>query len=106
MAPSPSPSYSPVPTVSPSPPPASPPPATTTPTPTPTNSTSEADIQMYLDIHNVARAKHGAPPVAWNAKMGNFTQKWANNCKFEHSDGGYTGMLRPLSVVLIFNDLP
>jgi hypothetical protein len=59
-------------------------------------------MQTYLDAHNTARAKHGAPPLAWSTEMGTFAQNWASQCKWDHSDGPYAGMFlsRSFSLVL------
>jgi len=32
-----------------------------------------------LKAHNEYRAKHGVPPLKWNAQLAADAQKWANN---------------------------
>ncbi|KIY71291.1 PR-1-like protein [Cylindrobasidium torrendii FP15055 ss-10] len=39
--------------------------------------------------HNEARAKYGAGKLTWSDALYADTQKWANQCKFQHSGGNY-----------------
>jgi uncharacterized protein YkwD len=84
---------------------------TTTATPTPSpppGGASAADIQVYLQAHNAVRAKHGAAPLTWSADVAAYAQKWANGCKWAHSDGPYGGMFLsiPTFMLIFLNDFP
>lgn len=56
------------------------------------------DIQRYLTAHNSVRAKHGANALTWNNTSAGLAQRWANQCKFEHSGG----KLGPLGGTIYF----
>lgn len=57
------------------------------------------DVQRYLNGHNTVRAQHGARALSWNNTSAGLAQRWANQCKFQHSGG----KLGPLGgTVLIF----
>jgi len=49
--------------------------------------TSTSDEQAYLNGHNTVRAQHGAVALTWDDTLAAAAQKWANNCKFQHSGG-------------------
>jgi hypothetical protein len=63
---------------------------------------SAADISDYLSDHNTLRSKHSAAPLIWNDTLSAYAQKWANNCKFVHSQGPYGGTYLPLEILLWF----
>jgi uncharacterized protein YkwD len=49
---------------------------------------SDGNFQKaVLNTHNADRAKHGVPALAWDNKLAQFAQNWANNCEFKHSVG-------------------
>ena len=37
--------------------------------------------------HNAYRAQYGAPALTWSDALYPGTQQWANQCKFQHSNG-------------------
>src|ERR1051326_892209 len=41
-------------------------------------------VAMILHHHNVHRANHSAPELAWNQSLANAAQDWAANCNFKH----------------------
>ncbi|KAG9079661.1 hypothetical protein FS749_008330 [Ceratobasidium sp. UAMH 11750] len=47
-----------------------------------------ADKQAYLNAHNKERAAHGAQALVWDDGLSASAQKWANQCKFKHSQSG------------------
>ncbi|KAF8932265.1 hypothetical protein BGZ47_011469 [Haplosporangium gracile] len=50
---------------------------------------SAAEQKIILDTHNKYRARHGAPPLTWNAKAAQFGSNWIQKCQFKHSGGKY-----------------
>lgn len=48
---------------------------------------TDAQISALLEGHNEARALHGAEPLQWSADLASKAQQWANECRFEHSNG-------------------
>ena len=40
--------------------------------------------ETALRKHNTYRAKHGAPPVVWNAGVESAAARWVARCVFEH----------------------
>nr|AEZ63367.1 PR-1 protein [Moniliophthora perniciosa]QVT77525.1 pathogenesis-related protein 1 [Moniliophthora perniciosa]QVT77526.1 pathogenesis-related protein 1 [Moniliophthora perniciosa]QVT77527.1 pathogenesis-related protein 1 [Moniliophthora perniciosa]QVT77530.1 pathogenesis-related protein 1 [Moniliophthora perniciosa] len=48
---------------------------------------SNNDKKIYLQMHNKARAEHGAPPLEWDDRLAAAAQSWADGCVFEHSTG-------------------
>ncbi|KAI4340096.1 hypothetical protein MLD38_024965 [Melastoma candidum] len=50
-------------------------------------------INLFLDAHNVVRAKFGEPPLVWDRNLAKYARNWANgrvaDCKMLHSGGPY-----------------
>ncbi|KAJ7814045.1 CAP domain-containing protein, partial [Mycena leptocephala] len=46
-----------------------------------------ADVQLYLEIHNVERSEHGAFALVWNDTLADVAQTWAGKCTNKHSGG-------------------
>ena len=59
-----------------------------TPTPTAPNAAPSTGAHRELDLHNAYRARHHAPPLAWDDALAASAQSWANNCVFQHSGPG------------------
>ncbi|KAJ7226223.1 hypothetical protein C8J57DRAFT_1731127 [Mycena rebaudengoi] len=60
---------------------------TATPT-SPDNFPSEpSNVELYLNIHNTERSKHGASDLVWNETLANAAQYWADECTNQHSGG-------------------
>ncbi|KAF9117463.1 hypothetical protein BGX30_005435 [Mortierella sp. GBA39] len=53
------------------------------------NNISTAEQKTILDTHNKYRARHGAPPLTWNAQAAAFGNNWIQACQFKHSGGKY-----------------
>ena len=57
--------------------------------PAPTNGSASGggcpDVQAALDVHNAARAKTGAAPLAWSSSIASMAQAYASKCVFQHS---------------------
>lgn len=55
------------------------------------NSATEAMVADWktevVRQHNAYRAHYGAPPLTWSDALYPGTQQWANQCKFQHSNG-------------------
>jgi hypothetical protein len=47
-----------------------------------------AGAYRVLDLHNAYRARHHAPPLAWDASLAASAQAWADRCVFQHSGPG------------------
>lgn len=57
-------------------------------------SEGEMDAAIFADWktevvkqHNAYRAQYGAPALTWSDALYPGTQQWANQCKFQHSNG-------------------
>ncbi|KAG0302243.1 hypothetical protein BGZ97_002434 [Linnemannia gamsii] len=50
---------------------------------------SPAEQTIVLDTHNKHRARHGSPPLTWNAQAAQFGNNWIQACQFKHSGGKY-----------------
>jgi uncharacterized protein YkwD len=48
---------------------------------------SPAEQTIVLDTHNKHRARHGSPPLTWNAQAAQFGNNWIQACQFKHSGG-------------------
>jgi uncharacterized protein YkwD len=46
-----------------------------------------AEINDYLDGHNLVRRDHGAAALNWSDTLASAAQKWVDGCKFQHSGG-------------------
>lgn len=65
---------------------------------------TEAEIQEYVEAHNIHRGLHGVPPVTWSSTLAASAQAWANTCPTGHSGPGenmsYAGYIeKPKDVV-------
>ena len=67
--------------------------------------------QQWLDLHNQARAQHGAAPLIWNNDLAAYAQNYGSKCVFQHSGGKYgenlaakTGSLTPSESVKMWMD--
>ncbi|GLI63006.1 hypothetical protein VaNZ11_005866 [Volvox africanus] len=47
------------------------------------------DKNAALELHNLYRSWHDAPPLAWSDRLAREAQSWANGCWFEHSQTPY-----------------
>lgn len=45
-------------------------------------------LQGALDQHNSLRSRHGATALTWSTQLASGAQQWADNCNFQHSNGG------------------
>ncbi|KAJ6624005.1 hypothetical protein B0H10DRAFT_1730015, partial [Mycena sp. CBHHK59/15] len=74
--------------------------------PSPDNSshTSEpADVQLYLEIHNVECSEHGALALVWNDTLADVAQTWGTKCTNNHSGGTlgpFGGINKLLHIIL------
>jgi len=57
---------------------------------TPPTSGLTADQAAVLKAHNDYRAKHGANPLTWDAKLHTAAQAWTDRCVYEHGGGKST----------------
>lgn len=57
----------------------------TTPTGSRLNATT---VQQVLDLHNIARAQHGTPPLVWDITAAAWAQRFADNCVWGHDVTG------------------
>lgn len=55
------------------------------PNPVAANLSAPERGNAVLDVHNRARAAHGAAPLRWSGALAAEAQNWANGCNFEHS---------------------
>ncbi|KID86053.1 Allergen V5/Tpx-1-related protein [Metarhizium guizhouense ARSEF 977] len=54
----------------------------------PTEKRQSGDFKgEMLAAHNFFRSQHGADPLTWDDGLANKAQKWAQGCKFQHSNG-------------------
>ncbi|GIM01977.1 hypothetical protein Vretimale_6740 [Volvox reticuliferus] len=44
---------------------------------------------VALELHNLYRSWHDAPPLAWSDRLAREAQSWADRCWFEHSQTPY-----------------
>ena len=49
----------------------------------------ETEAQQWLDLHNQARAQHGAAPLTWDNELATYAKNYANGCVWPHSGGPY-----------------
>lgn len=49
--------------------------------------TGPAEIQAYLDGHNIARESVGSPPLSWDEGLATLAQSYASKCSLQHSGG-------------------
>ncbi|GAA5977919.1 hypothetical protein JCM5350_006267 [Sporobolomyces pararoseus] len=65
--------------------------STSTPTPSNNNPSSSIVPQDLLDVllktHNDFRALHSTPPLEWNDTLAESSDRWVDNCVWEHSGG-------------------
>lgn len=50
---------------------------------------TEEQAKSVLAFHNEMRAKHGAPPLEWDAALARIAQKYVDTCPEGHSDTPY-----------------
>jgi pathogenesis-related protein 1 len=48
---------------------------------------SPPQINSFLFAHNSIRKVHGAPDLKWSTDLAAKAEKWADNCKFERTEG-------------------
>ena len=51
------------------------------------SSSLDTEAQQWLDLHNQARAQHGAAPLTWSSELATYAKNYANRCIWEHSGG-------------------
>ncbi|GIL49874.1 hypothetical protein Vafri_6189 [Volvox africanus] len=69
----------------------SPPPAASKDLNDPTDPSSPwyLNKKVVLELHNLYRSWHDAPPLAWSDRLAREAQTWADGCWFEHSQTPY-----------------
>jgi pathogenesis-related protein 1 len=48
---------------------------------------SAAQINAFLFAHNTIRKVHNASDLTWSTELAAKAEKWADNCKFERTEG-------------------
>lgn len=50
---------------------------------------SASTQEEALVLHNELRANHHAPPLVWDDQLAHYAQRYANQCRFQHSHGSF-----------------